>query len=77
MRLLRQLLPILLIIPSFSALSQKYAYVDTEYILSHLPEYAEAQKELNTWPQAGSMKSRRSMKRPANSKQPIVRSGCC
>lgn len=48
MRLLRQLLPILLIIPSFSALSQKYAYVDTEYILSHLPEYAEAQKELNS-----------------------------
>ena len=48
MRLLRHLLPILLIIPSFSALAQKYAYVDTEYILSHLPEYAEAQKELNS-----------------------------
>jgi outer membrane protein len=29
-------------------LGQKYAYVDTEYILSHLPEYSEAQKELNS-----------------------------
>jgi len=45
---LRYLLPLMLLIPSTSVLGQKYAYVDTEYILSHLPEYAEAQKELNT-----------------------------
>ena len=48
MRLLRHLLPILLIHPSFAALSQTYAYMDTEYILSRFPEYAEAQKELNS-----------------------------
>ena len=48
MRLLRSLLPALLLFASHSAWGQKYAYVDTEYILSHLPEYAEAQKELNS-----------------------------
>ncbi len=48
MRLLRSLLPALLLFASLSAWGQKYAYVDTEYILSHLPEYAEAQKELNS-----------------------------
>ena len=51
MSTVRFLLPGLLIIlsvMSFGQLpAQKYAYVDTEYILSHLPEYAEAQKELN------------------------------
>lgn len=45
--LFRSLLPLLLLIPSTTVLGQKYGYVDTEYILSHLPEYAEAQKELN------------------------------
>ncbi|MBL6618976.1 MAG: OmpH family outer membrane protein [Flavobacteriales bacterium] len=48
MRTLRLLLPLLMLIPATSVLGQKYAYVDTEYILSHLPEYAEAQKELNS-----------------------------
>ena len=48
MRLLRSVLPALLLFTSLSAWGQKYAYVDTEYILSHLPEYAEAQKELNS-----------------------------
>lgn len=29
------------------AFAQKYAYVDTDYILSKIPEYAEAQDEIN------------------------------
>lgn len=47
MRPIQLLLPVLLVLPSLNVLAQKYAYVDTEYILSHLPEYAEAQQELN------------------------------
>ncbi len=31
-----------------SAAAQRYAYVDTQYILSEMPEYAEAQEQLNT-----------------------------
>ena len=31
---------------SISAFSQKYACVDTEYILNSMPEYKQAQKEL-------------------------------
>jgi outer membrane protein len=31
---------------SVSAFSQKYACVDTEYILNSMPEYKQAQKEL-------------------------------
>ncbi|MGB0510105.1 MAG: OmpH family outer membrane protein [Flavobacteriales bacterium] len=42
------LLPVLLLFCSLTAGAQKYAYVDTEYILQHLPEYADAQKELNS-----------------------------
>ncbi len=34
---------------SFSGFSQKFAYVDTEYILMHLQEYADAQSELNSF----------------------------
>jgi len=30
------------------ASAQKFAYVDTEYILSHMPEYKSAQNQLNT-----------------------------
>ena len=30
-----------------SASAQKFAYVDTEYILSNIPEYKEAQEELD------------------------------
>lgn len=30
------------------AAAQRYAYVDTQYILSEMPEYAEAQEQLNT-----------------------------
>ena len=48
MRPLRFLLPVLLLVCSLTAGAQKYAYVDTEYILQHLPEYADAQKELNS-----------------------------
>jgi len=48
MRLLRFLLPLALLIGPLHAAAQKYAYVDTEYILQHLPEYAEAQRELNS-----------------------------
>lgn len=48
MRLLRFLIPALLVACSLQAGAQKYAYIDTEYILQHLPEYAEAQAELNT-----------------------------
>ena len=44
MRPLRVLLPVLLLACSLTAGAQKYAYVDTEYILQHLPEYADAQK---------------------------------
>lgn len=36
-----------LIISAGMAYSQKFAYVDTEYILSHIPEYNEAQKKLD------------------------------
>ena len=48
MRILRLLLPLVLFIGPMQAVAQKYAYVDTDYILQHLPEYAEAQKELNS-----------------------------
>lgn len=48
MRLLRFLIPALLVACSLQAGAQKYAYIDTDYILQHLPEYAEAQAELNT-----------------------------
>jgi outer membrane protein len=32
-----------------TTLAQKYAFVDINYILDELPEYREAQKELNNW----------------------------
>lgn len=32
---------------STTVLAQKFAYVDTQYILSHIPEYSDAQNELN------------------------------
>ena len=34
----------LIALPLFS---QKYAYIDSEYILSNMPEYVEAQAELD------------------------------
>ncbi len=37
----------LLMLFSFQAFSQKFAYVDTDYILANLPEYTSAQKQIN------------------------------
>jgi len=34
---------------SATAQSQKYAYVDTKYVLDNIPEYHDAQDELNEW----------------------------
>ncbi len=31
------------------AQSQKYAYIDSEYVLDNIPEYHDAQDELNSW----------------------------
>lgn len=36
----------LLLLPTMSS-AQKFGYVDTDYILKHMPEYTEAQAELN------------------------------
>lgn len=38
---------VVLSIVSFSASAQKFGYVDTEYILSNIPDYKEAQGELD------------------------------
>jgi outer membrane protein len=32
-----------------TAQTQKYAYVDSEYVLDNIPEYHDAQDELNSW----------------------------
>jgi outer membrane protein len=34
---------------SFDAAAQKFAYIDSEYVLLHMPEYAAAQTELNNF----------------------------
>jgi outer membrane protein len=41
------LITVLFAFASNSAIAQKFAYVDTEYILDLLPEYRSAQKQLN------------------------------
>jgi outer membrane protein len=41
------ILSIAVLLFGLSATAQKFAYVDTDYILKHMPEYAEAQGELN------------------------------
>ena len=38
---------LLLISVSYAGLAQKYAYVDTEYILENIPEYKDAQNQLD------------------------------
>ena len=44
----KSILSVLLIaLFSIPAVSQKYAYVDTEYILSKIPAYENAQKKLD------------------------------
>jgi outer membrane protein len=41
------LLIVLAVSISLSAFSQRYGYIDSEYILGNIPEYREAQKELD------------------------------
>lgn len=43
----RLLLTIILVSASIFAIGQKYAYVDTEYILNNIPAYKAAQEKLN------------------------------
>lgn len=42
------LLPLLLLLAVPAAWAQKFGYVDSEYIMSKMPEYGAAQQELNT-----------------------------
>lgn len=44
---MKRLLSILLVLFSYQAFSQRFAYVDTDYILANLPEYISAQKQIN------------------------------
>jgi outer membrane protein len=37
----------LLVLSTFTLSAQKFAYVDSKYILSHMPEYIAAQKQIN------------------------------
>ncbi len=36
-----------LVLTAFTASAQRFAYVDSDYILSNIPEYSEAQKQLD------------------------------
>lgn len=45
--MMKKLLLISLLVLSVSAYAQKYAYIDSEYILSNMPSYVEAQAELD------------------------------
>jgi outer membrane protein len=48
LNLIRQaLLAAMFVAVSLGAQAQKFAYIDSEYVLLHMPEYAEAQTELN------------------------------
>ncbi len=44
---MKKLLLISLLVLSVGAYAQKYAYIDSEYILSNMPSYVEAQAELD------------------------------
>ena len=47
--MLKQALIILLVLVSVgTSYGQKYVYVDTKYILEQIPEFTEAQEEINT-----------------------------
>lgn len=46
MKNIRFAILILVLLP-LSVVAQKFGYVDTDYILRHMPEYSEAQEELN------------------------------
>lgn len=41
------ILPILIVMLSIAAKAQRLAYVDSEYIMQHIPDYSSAQKQLN------------------------------
>lgn len=42
------LFAVVLFLTGSSAFAQRFAYVDSEYILNHIPEYTAAQKQLNS-----------------------------
>jgi Skp family chaperone for outer membrane proteins len=44
----------LLLFTGLGAFAQKFAYVDTEYILKHLPEYKSSLSQLNVYLNNGS-----------------------
>ena len=46
-KLKRFVLLIIVVLTSFSGYSQNYGYVDTEYILENIPDYKDAQEELD------------------------------
>lgn len=41
------IIALLLVLPGFGAFAQRFAYVDSEYILKHIPEYNSSQKQLD------------------------------
>ena len=43
------LLTLTILISSISIYAQKFCYIDTEYILEHIPEYREAQQKLDNY----------------------------
>jgi len=45
---MKNLLTFVLLVLSIPAVGQKWGYVDTNYILSKIPDYKEAQDEINT-----------------------------
>lgn len=46
--MIRTILTLIVLLPSTLAFSQKWGYVDTDYILRKIPEYKKAQDEINT-----------------------------
>lgn len=44
---MKHLLTLLLVAAGWMAQAQKFSYVDSKYILSHIPEYQQAQAEIN------------------------------
>ncbi|WP_426058761.1 OmpH family outer membrane protein [Hymenobacter sp. B1770] len=49
MKIFRGLLALLLLSVAFGVQAQKFGWVDTEFIMAKMPEYAKAQLELNTF----------------------------
>lgn len=45
--IMKSLLPVAFMLLSLSAFSQKFAFVDTDYILNQIPDYKEAQQNLD------------------------------